>query len=115
MKTYQEKKPIIVNGRTYLVWGQFVEMKARWIGGILHDMDPLGGPEGIRTEITDITLEPNGKDSAMFSVEGKDFGCGFDVRYGGISGTENEPGWLMFSGYGGHRWRIKSVEKVRGS
>lgn len=56
------------------------------------------------TEITDIRLEPNGKDSAMFEVCGKDFSCSFDVGYGGI--TSGEPDWITLSGYQ-HEWRIK--------
>lgn len=58
-----------------------------------------------QTKITDITLSPNGKDSAFFEVKGKDFGCGFDVHHGGI--IPGEEGWLTFSGYGGHTFRIK--------
>lgn len=52
--------------------------KAEWIGGLLADTS-----EGSRHETTikDITLEPNGKDSAMFSIVGEDFACGSDVKY----------------------------------
>ena len=100
---------IIVNGREYPLWSQFVEGKEKWIGGTLEDrgdsMDRALGLEGGGTEITDITLEPNGKDSAAFSVDGKDFSCGGDVGYLGITGGEK--GWITFSGYGGHTWRIK--------
>ncbi len=94
-----------VDGKVYTLWNQFVEQKGKWIGGVLedHDMGQLSA-----TEITDITLEPNGKDSAMFSVEGKEWGCGFDVRHGGIS--EGEKGWITFSGYAGHKWRIKQLD-----
>lgn len=60
----------------------------------------------IVTEITDITLTANG-DSAMFSVEGKDFTCGFDVKYGGVVAGEN--GWITFGGFADHKWRIKTV------
>ena len=52
------------------------------------------------TKITGITLKPNGNDSAFFSVEGEDFGCGFDVADGGLVG--GDAGWMSFSGYGGH-------------
>lgn len=98
-----------VNGKTYPLWGQFVDRKAEWIGGILQDLDlPLD--EEMMTKIIDITLEPNGKDSAFFSVEGEEFTCGFDVRHGGIGGDQEE-GWLTFSGYGGHKWRIKENKK----
>jgi len=95
-----------VNGKEYPMWSQFIEKKDKWIGGILEDHD-MG--ECVSTKITDITLEPNGETSAFFSVEGEDFGCGFDVKVGGIgSGDE---GWLTFYGYGGHVWRIKEPDK----
>ena len=99
-----------INGKTYPLWGQFVERKEEWMGGTLEDfgdsMDQhmFGADAHAITTITDITLEPNG-DSAMFCVEGEKFGCGFDVQFGGI--TAGEEGWLTFSGYGGHRWRIQ--------
>ncbi len=67
-----------VNGKEYPMWGQFVQKKDKFIGGILEDHD-MG--MCMKTEIIDITLEPNGKDSAFFSVEGKDFGCGGDVGH----------------------------------
>ena len=94
-----------VNGKYYPLWSQFVDRKVEWIGGILedHDMGMLA-----KTEITDICLEPNGDDSAFFSVEGKEFRCGFDVSVGGI--TAGEKGWITLSGYGGHVWRIKSIK-----
>ena len=93
---------MIVNGKEYPLWSQFVERQKEWIGGILedHDMGML-----MKTEITGIELVPNGDDSAFFSVDGKDFSCGFDVNYGGIQAGEED--WLTFSGYGGHTWRIK--------
>lgn len=92
-----------INGEYYPLWEQFVERKKEFVGGILESFE---NGEKITTEITDIILRPNGKDSAFFSVEGKDFGCGFDTRYGGISGTMDS-GWIPFVGYGGHTWRIK--------
>ena len=101
-----------VNGKFYPMWGQFVEKKEEWIGGILEDfgdsLDIALGYEGMKNIITDITLEPNGKDSAYFEIHGERFGCGFDVKYGGIGGGGyNEDGWITFSGYGGHTFRIK--------
>jgi hypothetical protein len=94
--------PLIINGRTYLLWQQFIDRKAEFIGGVLEDQD-MG--QVASTTITDITLELNGSESAIFGVDGKDFTCAFDVRYGGITGGEE--GWLTFHGYGGHTWRIK--------
>lgn len=104
------KQKVIVNGKEYPLWSQFIERKAEWIGGILEDfgdaIDRSLGAQKIQTEITDIRLEPNGKDSAFFSVDGKDFSCGFDVSVGGVIGGED--GWLTFSGYGGYKWRIRN-------
>lgn len=104
---------ITVNGKQYPMWSQFVEKKSEWIGGTLCDNgDPIDrvvlgdGIEAV-TEITNITLEPNGDTSAYFLVVGKEFSCGFDVRYGGISGKQKGSNWLTFNGYGGHAWHIK--------
>jgi len=103
-----------VNGKFYPFWGQFVEKKNEFIGGVMEDfgdsIDQSLGivDESMKTEITNIVLEKNGDDSAMFKVCGKDFDCGFDVRHGGI--TSGEEGWLTFSGYMGHTWRIKPKE-----
>jgi hypothetical protein len=91
-----------VNGKFYPMWGQFVEKKNRFIGGVLEDHD-MGMCE--KTEITDIRLKPNGENSAYFVVDGKDFSCGGDVSCLGITG--GDAGWLTFSGYGNHIWRIK--------
>ncbi len=90
-----------VNGKVYPMWSQFVEKKDQFIGGILEDLEY----RTLRTEITDIELNPNGKESAFFEVSGKDFECGFDIKYGGL--CKGEEGWITFSGYGGHTWRIK--------
>ena len=102
-----------VNGKYYPLWSQFIEQKDKWIGGTLVDfgdsMDVRLGmidKLGMKTKIVDITLLPNGIDSAYFSIEGEGFGCGFDVHYGGISGEQQE-GWLTFRGYGGHKFMIK--------
>ena len=99
-----------VNGKVYPLWGQFIDRKEEWIGGILEDfgdsIDRQIGYERMKAIIEDITLCPNGEESAFFSVKGKDFSCGFDVSVGGIGGDQEE-GWLTFSGYGGHKFRIK--------
>jgi len=101
-----------VNGKTYPFWGQFIDRKKEWIGGILEEVQnsfPQQEGETEETEITDIVLVPNGKESAFFEVIGKDYSCGFDVRVGGVVGGED--GWITFSGYGGHKWRIKQKVK----
>ncbi len=98
--------PPLINGRHYPLWQQFVDRAHEWVGGTLEDHDSLCGGTPMVTNITGIELRANGKDSAFFEVEGEDFGCGFDVAYGGIRGGEE--GWITFSGYGGHKWRIKA-------
>lgn len=100
-----------VNNKTYPLWGQFVDRKNEWIGGILEDfgdsMDrQMGIDEKTVATITDITLKPNGEDSAFFGVHTDKGMFGFDVGVGGIGGDQEKP-WLTFSGYGGHKWRIK--------
>ena len=98
---------ITINGKQYPLWSQFVERKEEWIGGILEELEdsyPQIGDSG-KTIITDIKLEPNGKESACFSVDGEDFGCGGCTTVLGV--TAGEEGWITFSGYGGHTWRIK--------
>ncbi len=95
----------MINGRAYPMWSQFVHRKSEWIGGVLEDFGDYSAVPKYRTEITDIKLEPNGKEHAWFEVTGKDFACGFCTTVGGVIGGED--GWLTFSGYQGHTWRIK--------
>lgn len=101
-----------INGKTYPLWEQFVEKEKEFIGGTLQDFGDsfdrqigMAKPDGMSTKITGVKLEPNGEESAYFSVIGEGFTCGFDVQHGGIGAGEE--GWLTFSGYGGHTWRIK--------
>ena len=98
-----------VNGKYYPLWSQFVKQQDKWIGGTLEDYgdatDRAMEVGVLTTTITGIELSPNGEDSAWFGVTGKDFDCVFGVEYGGIGAGEE--GWITFSGYGGHRWRIK--------
>ena len=102
---------IEVNGKVYPMWSQFVERKEEWVGGVLEDFgDPDLPGSSSTTPIVDIELVPNGKEFAFFRVLGEEFNCGFDVRYGGIGGGQEEP-WLTFSGYGNHKWRIKKLDE----
>ena len=100
-----------VNGKSYPLWGQFVEKKQEWIGGWIEDFGDridkiIFDGEIMKTVITDVILRPNGN-SAYFEVVGKEFSCGFGVEYGGIIGGEPDgKNWITFSGYGGHQWRI---------
>ena len=102
---------MIINGKEYPMWSQFVEKQEEWIGGTLMDggdsFDRGLGLPPVTTIITEIELKPNGDDSAWFGVKGENFDCGFDVQFGGISGNQ-EDGWLTFSGYMGHSWKIKN-------
>ena len=111
-------KDILINGKVYPMWQQFVQKKQEWIGGTLQDfgdsMDKslgITGEEPMSTKITDIKLSPNGLTSAFFEVEGEHFGCGFSTGIGGIGGTQEKP-WITFSGYMGHKWRIKKLNKT---
>jgi hypothetical protein len=97
----------LINGKYYPLLSQFVDRKSEFIGGILEDLEE--GPNKSVTEINDIKLIPNGKDSAFFRVCGKDFDCGFDTEVGGVVGGEE--GWITFHGYGGHEWRIREVKR----
>jgi len=98
-----------VNGRFYNLWGQFVENKERWIGGKLHDKETLCGPCPVTT-ITDVELLPNGDDSAFFWIRGKDYDCGFDVKYGGVNGDKVENGLMLGGQMGTFSIQEKEVE-----
>lgn len=97
-----------VNGKEYLMWGQFVNRKEEWVGGVLQD---LYG-ETSETEIIDITLKPIGDTDAFFSVQGKDFKCGGSTDCLGVIGvTGGDKGWITLMGYAGHTWRFKQKKE----
>lgn len=91
-----------VNGKFYGLWGNFVQTKERFIGKTL---EKFVFQEVLTTKITNITLAPNGTDSAFFEIVGTDFSCCFDVNFGGI--TSGDLGWITFAGYGNQAFRIK--------
>lgn len=99
-------KNIVINGKVYRMWQQFVHQKEKWVGGTLTDygdsLDKQITPEyfPMKTKITDIKLEANGKNSAFFEITGKDFSCGSDVKELGILANGN------FHGIIGHEWSI---------
>lgn len=102
-----------INGKTYPMWGSFVENKDRWIGGVLHETSYDAWPPGVTcdpagpTEITDVKLEPNGKDSAVFSIIGKDYTCACDVRYLGVGARGDGKRGFMLCGFGGLQFTIE--------
>lgn len=99
----QEMEAIKVNGRSYPLWSQFC-LDPSWIGGTLQDLDPDSG--GATGRIINISLLPNGADSAMFEVTtDQGWSCACDTKYLAVDNRQ-EPGWMQFCGYGGHRWRI---------
>ena len=102
------------------IWQQLVDRKEEWIGGDIEDFgdsfDRRFCDEGtfpIRGKISDMEFRKNptcdeekyppGMWFGVSAVEG--FSCGGDTEHVGITGGEE--GWLTFSGYGGHTWRIR--------
>lgn len=105
---------IVVNGKIYPMWQQFVQKKDEWIGGVLQDRDNdpfLGGVTIGPTVITDVVLRENGKDSAWFEFSGKDYSCGFDVKYGGIGGNQPGNDVLRIQGYGSMAFDVSKPKK----
>lgn len=92
---------ITIDGKSYHLWSQLVEGKDRWIGQTLESFED---GEKYTTEVTDIYLTKCGE-SVVFGVDGKDFGCSFNVEYGGI--TSGDEGWLTLYCYG-HTWRMRN-------
>ena len=102
---------VVVNGKVYPMWQQFVHRKEEWIGGTLREANGILGDAGSPdTEILDIRLEPSGATSAIFRVVGKRYECASDVEFLGVTGQEIGDGFLAFSGYGGHLWGIKQKQ-----
>ena len=107
---------IVVNGKVYPMWQQFVQKKDEWIGGILTDYGDnfdknfynMSEDFPMKTEITDIVLLPSSIDSAMLIFQGKDFDCGSDVQYLGIVVDKDCVG-LKFEGFAGHEWSISKI------
>ena len=102
----------LINNKVYPLLGAIVDNKNKWINGVLEDFGDFmdvrifGENAHCITSIVNISLKPNGPDSAYFTIHGKDFDCGFDVEYGGIS--SGELGWITFSGFQGHSFRIRA-------
>ena len=101
---------MIVNGREYPMWSQFIENKEEYIGQEVQNID-MGMTASMI--VTDIRLEPNGDDSAKFVIEGDidgDIDTWFtDVHYIGIGAGED--GWITFSTMYLGEFRIKLKDK----
>jgi hypothetical protein len=96
-----------VNGKTYPMWGQWVEKKESFIGAEIADMDA----DGIAAKITDVQLVPNATDSAMLVIStaaGWDAAC--DVKYLALGSPE--PGVLDLVGFGGWHMRITHFDQA---
>lgn len=97
----------VVNGKFYPMWGQFVEHKDDWIGGQMFDMDSLMGPSDV-TEITNVELIPNGKESAMICFRGKDFDLTSDVEFCVVHSPDpTQPEYLVIATRFGSTFYIK--------
>ena len=103
---------IVINGKIYPMWQQFVQKKDEWIKGTLTDLgdkfDKMFYPAGefpMETIITDITLTMGSPDSAILIFHGKDFDCGSDSQYLCIIPDKDCEG-LKFGGFAGHEWII---------
>ena len=103
-----ENDPAVINGRRYSLWPQIVTKKQEYIGGQLVSYED---GEEYETAIIDIRFEPNGETSAAFHVDGKEFGCGADVRNLAVDPDLGGNGWLGFAGYAGHRWKIRKAPR----
>lgn len=102
--------PWVINGKRYSLWPKFALQKKQWIGGTLKDYSANAD-----TKITDIRFEPNGTDSAMFTICGEDFDCAADVHYLAVDARIGErlgKGWLGFSTTFGHEFAIKEKDPV---
>lgn len=75
-----------VNGKIYPMWQGIVAKKADFIGGRLIEHDNHTGDAEVI--ITDMRFEPNGDDSAMICIDGKEWGMSADVKYAGITGRD---------------------------
>lgn len=116
---------LMVDGKFFPDLTDIVDNKIYWIGGKVYDSGPLVDQrlandrdiifdEIIVTDILDVTLKPTENDqnglpgTAFFTIHGKDFSEGFDIRHGGVYGfKDTENGFIEFVGPGSHRWAIK--------
>lgn len=100
--------PWVINGKRYSLWPKFVLQKKQWIGGTLKDYSANAD-----TKITDIRFEPNGTDSAMFTICGEEFECSADIHYLAIDpqlGARLGEGWIGFSSSFGLQFAIKEKD-----
>jgi hypothetical protein len=92
-------KKLIINGKYYPMWQQFVDKKAQWVGGKIFNIDMGMTAEA---KLTDIRLKPNGDDSAMIVFdciyEGKPDAWSIDVSVAGIGANNTGIEGLCISG-----------------
>ena len=86
------------------MWRDFASKRERFIGGVLQNCDPLLD-EATETEIVDV-----GFDGKIFTVQGKDYGCSINRKYGGLSVQD---GWFVISGpMMEFRFKAREVEQA---
>jgi hypothetical protein len=90
-----------INGKTYPLWGQFVDKKAEWIGGTMKETDSDCG-DSPTEKITDIFMHPNGNDSAMFVIKGETFEWAADVSALSVGHVRVERGIHLCTPWGSH-------------
>lgn len=103
------KDPHVVNGKRYGLWPKFAINKKKFIGGTLEDTSE---GETYRTTITDVTFEPNGKESAMLTFQGEDFSCACDAKYLMLQPKSCGDGWFAFCSAFGLTFRVRGLEPI---
>ena len=83
------------------MWDSIAEGKAKFIGGVLQDIDG-SNPE---TEITDITF-----DGTFFTVKGADYDCGI---HRGFAALDPSKDWLTVYGPMGTGFRFQGPHKEK--
>lgn len=90
-----------INGKTYPLWGQFVDRKEEWIGGTMTESDKYVG-DSPTEKITDISMKANGPDSAMFVVKGETFEWAADVCGLSVGHVRIDRGIHLCTPWGSH-------------
>jgi hypothetical protein len=97
-----------VNGKTYPMWGQWVEKKESFVGATIEDLES----PGIESTITDVRLLPSGTNSAMLSFStAAGWSACCDVGYLAMSSPETGVVDLIAS-FGGWHMRITHFDQA---